>query len=96
MPFLAAAAIIRFISSSVIGGGDAERSVVGVNDSSKNCCMPVGPAGEMMTSALAGTVPSFLNECTVPRGMWMKSPGLPWIVCPPAWNVDGQSGSRQG
>ena len=29
MPFLAAAAIIRFTSSSVISGGDAERSVVG-------------------------------------------------------------------
>ena len=28
-PFLVAEAIIRFTSSSVIGGGDAERSVVG-------------------------------------------------------------------
>jgi hypothetical protein len=31
MPFLAAAAIIRFTSSSVIAGGDAERSVAGWN-----------------------------------------------------------------
>ena len=87
MPFLAAAAIIRFTSSSVISGGDAARSVVGVNDSSKNCCMPVGPAGEMMMTALAGTVPQFFMECTMPRGTCMKSPGLAWIVCPPAWNV---------
>src|SRR5262249_52174352 len=41
-PFLAAAAIILLTNSSVISGGDAERSVVGLNDSSKNCCMPVG------------------------------------------------------
>ena len=33
--FLAAAAIIRFTISSLIGGGVALRSVVGVNDSSK-------------------------------------------------------------
>src|SRR5262249_20587326 len=44
-----------------------------------------GPAGEMMASARAGAVPSFLIECTTPRGMWMKSPTLAWIVCPPAW-----------
>src|SRR5262249_5544203 len=68
MPFLAAASTIRFIISSVIRGGDAERSVTGWNDSSKNRCMPVGPAGEMMTIALAGIVPSFFMECTVPRG----------------------------
>jgi hypothetical protein len=79
-PFLAAAAVIRLTSSSVIGGGDAERSVVGVNDSSKNCCMPVGPAGEMIMRALAGTSPSFFSECTVPRGMWIKSPGFARIV----------------
>ena len=86
-PFLAAAAIMRFTTSSVMGGGAALRSVVRVNASSKNCCMPVGPAGEMMTSALAGFVPSFFIEWTTPRGMWMKSPGLAWIVLPSAWKV---------
>lgn len=56
MPFRAAATIIRSTSSSVIGGGEgAERSDVEVNDSSKNCCAPVGRAGEMITSDPEGT-----------------------------------------
>jgi hypothetical protein len=49
--------------------------------------MPAGPAGEIMMFARPFTFPSFLSECTVPRGMCIKSPGDAWNVRPAALNV---------